>query len=47
MKEAFILPEMEIVTFESEDVITTSLPIVPYALQDEDMNGIEDIYEKK
>ena len=30
MKEKYVAPEMEIVEFENEDVITTSTPIVPF-----------------
>lgn len=35
MKEIYTAPEMEIVVFESEDVITTSTPFVPYEEEEE------------
>jgi len=30
MKEKYVTPEMEIVEFESEDIITTSTPFVDF-----------------
>ncbi len=54
MKEIYISPKMEIVEFESEDIITNSTPFAPYAivrngitLFDFNENGIPDDEETR
>lgn len=41
MKEIYVEPEMEIIEFECEDIITDSTPIAPLGLFDESGNLIE------
>lgn len=44
MKESYVNAEIEIIEFETEDVITNSLPFVPFGL-DANNNGVSDIDE--
>lgn len=43
MKEKYIRPEVELTEFVCDDVITNSMPFVPY---DMNYNGIPDIDEE-
>ena len=43
MRETFTKAELEIITFESEDIVTNSTDITPFSLADQDMDGIPDI----